>query len=132
MYVIQNFSSQTMSKINSFDKLVWVIGLIQYKSFGYKTKLYCCPEDIVFLKENLLYQYYDEIDTTTLTKCDWLNDINLKEFWFFRKIIAMENEFKLNNQFFYSDTDIIINTPLDLEKCDVYLWGKEDSSGSGV
>ena len=30
----------------------------------------------------------------------------------------MENEFKLRHDFFYSDTDIIINTPLNFEDCD--------------
>lgn len=132
MYVVQNFSSQAMSKINVFDRLVWLVGLIQYKSLGYKTKLYCMPEDIKFLKENFLYRYYDEIDVTTLSQCDWLENINLKEFWFFRKIIAMENEFKLRHDFFYSDTDIIINTPLNFENCDVYTWGLENHSEESV
>ena len=129
MYVIQNFSSQAIGSITPFDKLVWLIGLIKYKSFGYKIKLYCEEKDIQFLKDNFLYSHYDEIDTVTLSNCEWLTDnINQKAFWFFRKIVALENEFKLGNEFFYSDTDIILNSKPLFDNCDIYLWSKEKSN----
>lgn len=126
MYVIQNFSSQYINKINPFEKLIWLIGLIHYKTLGYTTKLYCNSEDIKFLKDNNLFNYYDEIDTTTLSECDWLNNVNQDAFWFFRKIIAIEKEFELNHDFFYSDTDIILNETPDFSDCDIYTWTLEN------
>ena len=126
MYLIQNFSNQKNSKITPFDRLVWLVGLIHYKSFGYKTKIYCTEEDVEFLKENYFLEYYDEVDTETLSNCKWLDNINEDYFWFFRKIVCMENEFKLQHKFIYSDTDIILKEPVDLENCDLLVWGLEN------
>lgn len=126
MYVIQNFTSQT-KPINYFDQLIWLIGLKHYKSLGYKIKLYCEEKDIQFLKDCYIYYYYDEIDTEAFAKnYSWLDGVNQEHFWFFRKIIAIEHEIELGTDFFYSDTDIVINKKPDFSDCDIYTWCLEN------
>lgn len=126
MYVINNFSNQKYSKLSDLDKLVWLISVMHYKSLGYTTKLYCFPEDIEFLKNTPIHQYYDEIDTATFLEDQSLKTVNTEKFWFWRKIVAIENEFKLGNDFFYSDTDVVLTKKLDLTDCDLLVWWKED------
>lgn len=126
MYVINNFSNQLYSKLSDIDLLIWLVSLNSYKQLGYKTKLYCEEKDLQFLKDNCLLHYYDEVDTATLAESNELKEINNKEFWFWRKIVAMEREFSLGHEFFYSDTDIVLMKKPDFSKCDLYVWWPED------
>lgn len=126
MYVINNFSNQSYANITIVDKLIWMLSLIHYKKLGYTTKLYCEESDIQFLKDNHLYKYYDEIDTMTIAADPVLPNINNKEFWFWRKIVAIEKEFEMGHDFFYSDTDIILRRAPRFRDCDLYVWWFED------
>ena len=126
MYVINNFSNQEYSKLTDIDILIWLISLMSYKKLGYTTKLYCEEKDIQFLKDNCLLHYYDEVDTNTFAQNKELSMINNKEFWFWRKIVAIEHEFNLGHEFFYSDTDVILMEKPDFSNCDLYVWWLED------
>lgn len=126
MYVINNFSNQHYAKLSEVDLLAWLMSLINYKILGYKTKLYCFPEDIEFLAKTPILNYYDEIDKETLVNDKSKTLINEEHFWFWRKIVAIENEYKLGHEFFYSDTDVVIMEKPDFSDCDLYVWWFED------
>lgn len=126
MKIIQNCSNQNYSKINMIDVLIWKAGLLSYKKLGYTTKIYCTKSDLQFLKDVKLLQYYDEIDDTTLeTNVEWRDNINQEVFWALNKFIAIEHEFELGNEFCYSDTDIIINEPINFNEVDLLVWSVE-------
>ena len=121
MYVINNFSNQKYSKLSDMDKLIWLISVMHYKELGYTTKLYCFPDDLEFLMDTPIFPYYDEIDTTTFLEDQSLKKVNTEKFWFWRKIVAIEKEFELEHDFFYSDTDVVLTERLDFSDCDLLV-----------
>lgn len=130
MLVIQNFSNlKHQKKFYETEILIWATGLLKYKSFGYKTKLYCTEEEIPFLKEWGLYDLYDEIDSTFFNSwiCN-LGQVNEERFWSTRKIEALYHELiQLENKepVIYSDTDIIMEKPFNIEDQDCLFWSPE-------
>lgn len=112
-------------KVREIDNLIWAACLIKYKSFGWTTKLYCLEEDIEFLKKYHLYELYDIVDTEFLKDNEQLKKVNEDIFWSSRKIEAMYHElFELNEDAFYSDTDLIIRRKPNLNH-DVLVWSPE-------
>ena len=68
MKIIQNFSSKKhVKEFPIMDILIWYLGLIKLRAFGYKIKLYCEKKDFEFLKQWGLFDLYDEIDDTFLS-----------------------------------------------------------------
>lgn len=128
MKIIQNFSSNKhYHKIPVIDILIWICGLLSLKSLGHKLKLYCKTTDIEFLKEFCLYNLYDEIDTDFLD--NYKTVVDETNFWSFRKLACIENEFKINSEeFIYSDTDVVMATPL-ICPYDILVWGLEPADG---
>lgn len=111
------------NKLSQLDIQVWKAGLIVYKEFGYTTKLYCETADIPALKENGIFDLYDEIDTELFNN-HLNNSVNTKYFWSYRKLEALYHEFNISNDSIYSDTDIIMLEPFNLDK-DLF-WCKEE------
>ena len=132
MKVIQNFSSRKHIKdFPIIDTLIWYVGLLKLKLFGYTTKLYCEKKDFEFLKHWGLLDLYDEIDDTFLST-DFLvkNDtfINGTNFWSKRKIECIKHEFEVSKEsFVYMDTDIILNDPLEIGDVDLFAWSNENN-----
>lgn len=105
------------------ELIMWACSLILYKKAGYKTKLYCTPEDIPCLKQEGLFDLYDEIDTETFAAT--LDErVNLKYFWSYRKMEALRHEFQISDHSIYSDTDVFILKPFELTH-DALFWCEE-------
>ena len=127
--VFNNFTSGARTKYPKIDILIWLAGLVMYKSFGYRTKLYCTEEDIGFLKDNRLYDLYDEIDTQTLATeaKEALSKVDGKRFWSTRKLECMRHEWLVlgNADSVYSDVDVVMRKPFSLEGIDALTWSPE-------
>ena len=127
--VFNNFTSGTRTKYPKIDILIWMASLVMYKSFGYRTKLYCTEEDIGFLKDNRLYGLYDEIDTQTLATeaKEALSKVDGKRFWSTRKFECMRHEWLVlgNRDSVYSDTDVLMKKSFDLSG-DALAWSPEE------
>ena len=127
--VFNNFTSGTRTKYPKMDILIWIAGLLRYKSFGYRTKLYCLREDIQFLKDNRLFGLYDEIDVDTLANEAQaaLSKVDGKRFWSTRKLECMRHEWLVlgNADSIYSDTDVVMNSPFSLNGLDALTWSPE-------
>ena len=97
-------------------------------------KLYCKSENVEFLKENDLYNLYDEIDTDFLDNFTEPLDIDETIFWSHRKLRCIEHEFNINEKLFiYSDTDVICEKPLKIkENTDAMFWQLENPSNNEV
>ena len=135
MKIINNFS--TLKKDKKFDKmdlLFWKTSCFKYKDSGYDLKLYCKSENIEFLKENDIYNIYDEIDTDFLDNFTEPLDIDETVFWSHRKLRCIEHEFSINEKpFIYSDTDVICEKPLKIkEDADAMFWQLENPSNNEV
>lgn len=131
MKIIHTFSSQKYQKISTIDLALWHMSCLCYLAQGYDLKLYCEEKDIKFLENNKLLKYYKEIDTITFktmhSKRYPLFTIDEHTFWFIRKLIAISNEFDVNPEpFVYSDTDLFIFNPIDIEDCDCLFWTMEE------
>lgn len=126
MIIFNTFTNaQHIKSLPDIDILMWLTSLIQYKNLGYRLKLYCLPSDIQFLKDEHLYGLYDEIDTEFFVRNTVLDKINGEKFWSSRKIEAIHHELcELKSGAIYSDTDILMFKPLDLN-CDALVWSPE-------
>lgn len=127
--VFNNFTSGTNTGLPKVDVLIWIAGLLKYRSFGYRTKLYCTKNDIQFLKEKGLYDLYDEIDDEFLEgkAKEALSRLNGKRFWSARKLECLYHEWVDlgNRDSIYSDTDVTMNVPFDLNGKDLLVWSPE-------
>lgn len=127
--VFNNFTSGTRTKYPKIDILIWLASLVMYKSFRYRTKLYCTEGDIGFLKDNRLYDLYDEIDTQTLATeaKEALSKVDGKRFWSTRKLECMRHEWLVlgNADSVYSDVDVVMKRPFSLEGIDALTWSPE-------
>lgn len=127
--VFNNFTSGTRTKYPKMDILIWIAGLLRYKSFGYRTKLYCLREDVKFLEDNRLLGLYDEIDVDTLANeaHEALSKVDGKRFWSTRKLECMRHEWLVlgNADSIYSDTDVVMNSPFSLNGLDALVWSPE-------
>lgn len=126
MIIFNTFTNaKHIKKLPEIDVLIWLASLIQYKSLGYSLKLYCLDSDIEFLKQENLYDLYDEIDTEFFKTNETLPKLNGEKFWSSRKLEAIYHEIcELKSGAIYSDTDIIMFKPIDTN-CDAVVWSPE-------
>jgi hypothetical protein len=124
MKIIQNFSSQShITKLPLTEIILWYYSVAALKRLGYKTKIYCKSEDIKFLKKYKLLDFYDEVDTQVLNH--YKPEVNETYFWSTRKLVCIQNEFKINkNPFIYMDTDVVLKRCIQWES-DLLVWSAE-------
>lgn len=128
--IIQNFTNFKQNKcFRETELMIWTANLIQYHKFGYTVKLYCTPDAIPFLKEWNLFDLYDEIDDEYLNRKDSiLKKVDETHFWSSRKLEALYHEYvelKTDVPVIYSDVDIIMLKPFNIEDCDCLFWSPE-------
>jgi len=132
MIVFNVFSNRKrIGEIPEVDVLIWTASLLRYRSFGYRTKLYCTRKDIPFLDKWGLRRLYDVIDDDTLSAIGPLG-IDESKFWSTGKLTAVNyQKHDVWEQAVYSDVDVLMRKPFDLSH-DCLVWspeGKDDDDG---
>ena len=131
LLIIQNFTNfKKNKKFHEIELLIWTANLVKFRSFGYKIKLYCTPEAVPFLQEWHLFELYDEIDDSYLNKEDSiLKQVDEEHFWSSRKLEAIYHELvelKTECPVVYTDVDLIMLKPFELDNFDCFFWSPEE------
>lgn len=104
---ISSEEKDNLHSLTSLELLIWFLSILQWKKLGYTTKIYVDDENLQFIKDNHLYELYDEVDSEYFNNADGFfvkNNVNKNKFWAGCKIFLLENE---NESCIISDYDFI-------------------------